>query len=101
MDTILSSEQRQQLMQTLARNLSVFRAKLNASQDDLAERLGVTRQTVSAIESGQRDMTWTVFLALILIFFRNQETKRLLVALEIYTPRLDTFLILKEESDSK
>lgn len=83
------------LMKTLAENLSVFRAKLDISQDILADKLGITRQTLSALENGTRSMTWSVFLALILIFFRNEETKRLLVVLKIYTKDLDDFLDLK------
>ncbi len=85
------------LMERMAKNLSVFRTKLGVSQEDIAERLGITRQTISAFESGQRKLTWSVFLALVLLFFRNQETKRLLVAFEIYTPELDSFLTIPDE----
>ena len=85
------------LMSLMVKNLAVFRTKLGASQEDIAIRLGLTRQTISAFESGQREMTWSVFLALVLLFFRNQETKRMLVAFEIYTPELDAFLTLSDE----
>jgi len=85
------------LMNLMAKNLAVFRTKLGASQEDVAIRLGLTRQTISALESGQREMTWSVFLALVLLFFRNQETKRMLVAFEIYTPELDAFLAISNE----
>ena len=85
------------LMNLMAKNLAVFRTKLGASQEDVAIRLGLTRQTISAFESGQREMTWSVFLALVLLFFRNQETKRMLVAFEIYTPELDAFLAISNE----
>lgn len=85
------------LMRRMAKNLPVFRTKLGASQQDIAIRLGVTRQSISAFESEQRQLTWSVFLALVLLFFRNQETKRLLLAFEIYTPELDAFLSLSDE----
>ena len=88
---------RRVLMERMASNLAVFRTKLGVSQEDVAVRLGVTRQTISAFESGQRELTWSVFLALVLLFFRNQETKRLLVAFEIYTSELDSFLTLSNE----
>lgn len=80
------------LMETMANNLSILRSKLNLSQEELANLLGVTRQTISSFESGQRKMTWSVFLALILIFFRNEPTKKLLIALNIYTPKLNDYL---------
>ncbi|CAN7278468.1 helix-turn-helix transcriptional regulator [Brevundimonas sp. LjRoot202] len=35
--------------------LKVLRAELNWSQADLAERLGVSRQTVNALETGRYD----------------------------------------------
>jgi len=37
----------------LANRIRVARAELGWSQDDLARRAGVTRQTVSSIETGQ------------------------------------------------
>jgi DNA-binding XRE family transcriptional regulator len=80
------------LIKRMAYNLAVFRAKLGITQIQLAHIVGLTRQTISAIESGQREMSWTVFLSLILFFWRNQSTKRLLVAFEIYTPSLDSYL---------
>lgn len=88
----MDQEARNNLMHTMSSNLSILRSKLNLSQEELAGLLGVTRQTVSSFESGQRKMTWSVFLALVLIFFRNEPTKRLLVALNIYTPELNDYL---------
>jgi putative transcriptional regulator len=38
---------------TLDNRLKVARAELNLSQDDLARLVGVTRQTISSIETGQ------------------------------------------------
>ena len=96
----LHENHRDVLMQNMCSNLAVFRAKLNVSQEDLADRLGITRQSVSAFESGHRKLTWSVFLALVLIFFKNQETKRLLVALEIYTKELDEFLNIDNNEKS-
>lgn len=88
----MDQEARNNLMHTMSSNLSILRSKLNLSQEELAGLLGVTRQTVSSFESGQRKMTWSVFLALVLIFFRNEPTKKLLVALNIYTPELNDYL---------
>ena len=93
----ISALDKKKLMGLMAKNLPVFRTKLDASQEDIANRLGVTRQTISTFESGQREMTWSVFLALVLLFFRNQETKRMLAAFEIYTRELDAFLEIRKD----
>ena len=66
--------------------------KLNLSQENLAEIIGVTRQTISAIENEQRSMTWPVFMALVLVFLKNKETKRLMVLFRIYTKELDEYI---------
>ena len=88
----MTKDEKYALMKAMADNLPILRSKLNLSQEELAVLLGVTRQTISSFESNQRKMTWSVFLALILIFFRNEPTKKLLVALNIYTPELNRFL---------
>lgn len=88
----MSNEEKTLVMRNMGDNLSILRSKLNISQEQLANLLGVTRQTISTFESGQRKMTWSVFLALVLIFFRNEPTKHLLVALDIYTPALNNYL---------
>lgn len=95
----MNNEEKNLLMSNLSSNLSILRSKLNISQEELAGLLGVTRQTISSFESGQRKMTWSVFLALILIFFRNESTKKLLVALNIYTPALNDYLNISKRSD--
>ncbi len=82
----------------MSENLSVLRAKLGLSQEALAELLDTTRQTLSAIESNQRKMSWQMFLSLVLIFLKNNETKRMMVLLGIYTKELDEILKIKSES---
>lgn len=88
----ISNINRDELIKLMSENLSVLRAKLNLSQEDLADVLGVTRQTISAIENEQRNMSWSIFLSLILIFLKNKETKRLMILLGIYTKELSDFI---------
>lgn len=57
-----------------------------------AERLNVTRQTISAFEGGQREMPWNVFLACLMLFSSRATTNKMLVALGIYTEQLKYFL---------
>ena len=88
----LNSQEKKKLCRVMASSLPLFRAQLGFSQEEMAGRLDVTRQTISAFESGQRDMPWSVFLACLMLFTSRPATNKLLLALEIYTDSLKEFL---------
>lgn len=79
-------------------NLPILRVKLNLTQEQLAKKASISRQTVVAIENKKRKMTWSNFLALLMIFYSNDTTKYLLLVLEIYTDELQYFLTSTEKS---
>lgn len=81
--------QKAALVTCMAENLPVLRAKLSLSQEELASKIGTTRQTVSVIECGQREMTWVTFLALVFVFSSSESTKQLLKTFGILTPELE------------
>ena len=53
--------------------LRVLRAELDWSQAGLAERLGVSRQTVNAIETGKYDPSLPLAFAIARVFDRHIE----------------------------
>ena len=66
LDSNMDTHQTQEkMMELLAKALPHFRNQLNLSQQEFGEKIGVTRQTVSSIERGEYQMTWSVFLAII------------------------------------
>lgn len=71
-------EMRKELVQKLTHELPVLRARLGISQADIAERIGISRQTYNSIETKKREMGWTTFVALIAVFQNNKETRRML-----------------------
>lgn len=75
----------------MAENLPVLRAKIGLSQEGLAGIVGVTRQTISAIENKSRAMSWSIFLSLLFLFSRNADTQKLMVAMGIYDENLETY----------
>lgn len=72
------SNNRKELIKALTLDLPVLRARLSLSQGDIAERIGVSRQTYSGIETGKREMTWQIFMALLGCYFCNDQTLRML-----------------------
>ncbi len=58
--------------------LPTLRTYLGISQQELAEYIGVTRQTYCALEQGKRKMAWSVFLSLFLFFYVNPKTRAIM-----------------------
>ena len=76
----------------LAENLSMLRAKAGVTQGDVADRIGIARQTYSAIECGRNKMSWNTFMSLIFFFKENKKTKDVIELLGIYDDMLDNFI---------
>jgi len=79
----ISNERRHQLCKLLASNLPTLRTKAKLSQDELSDRLGFSRQTISAIEGEKRDMQWSTFSAITLFFSKYKEVSQLMVVMGI------------------
>lgn len=88
----MTNEEKNVLMSQMAQNLPILRAKLSLTQVDLAERIGVSRHTLMAIENKQRQMSWPTFLSLMLFFSKNSGTNQLLGVLGIVTEELNEYL---------
>lgn len=58
----------------LVDELPSLRAKIGISQDQLAEYVGLSRQTLSAIETRKRPISWQTFLSIVLYFTLNTKT---------------------------
>ena len=79
----MTSEEKLALCKLMASNLSTLREKAKLTQDELADRLGLTRQTISAIENDKRDMQWSTFSVLIMFFASNKEIHQIMIAMGI------------------
>lgn len=69
---------RSHLMETLTYELPVLRTRLGISQQELARRVGISRQTYNNIETGKKKINWLTFNALIAVFESNDETNAML-----------------------
>jgi len=87
-------------MAKMTENLKVLRNKLDLTQDELANKVGISRQTLVNIENKRRDMSWNTFVALITVFRAERSTSDLLEYFNIYTPALSNYLVSPENADS-
>jgi DNA-binding XRE family transcriptional regulator len=83
MPDYISFERKQELCRLLASNLPTLRTKSNISQNELADRLGFTRQTFSAIEGQKRDMQWSTFAAIAMFLSKDYEVNHMMSILGI------------------
>ena len=88
----MSSINRDEYIIKLTNHLQSLRKMINCTQAQLADRLDISRQRLIGYERGDRNMPWTVFLAIVFLFASNEETRLLLEALGILTDELDEFL---------
>ncbi|MBE6734581.1 MAG: helix-turn-helix transcriptional regulator [Ruminococcaceae bacterium] len=83
---------REKLIDNMTDNLPVLRAKLNMTQEDLANKIGLSRGTIISIENNKRTMTWSTFMSLVLLFSYNEKTNKLLEVMDIFTEDLHKYL---------
>ncbi len=61
-------EEKDQLIARLTRELPALRGAAKATQDEIANAIGVSRQTYNAVEMQKRKMSWCTYMSLILFF---------------------------------
>lgn len=78
MENTVTKREKEELIDALTPMLPVLRATVGISQGEIADYIGVSRQTYCALEIGKRKMSWNTFLSLFLFFISNSETNSLL-----------------------
>lgn len=89
----MDANEKEEVIYKFSSNLSKIRAEAGLSQAKLAEMIGISRQTLCAMENGKRKMSWTIFLACYLVV-RNKFYVNLLMrrVYEIDTEKIDNYL---------
>lgn len=97
MNPSFNDAEKKKLMSILTNELKVLRAKVGITQQELADRLGVSRQTYGMIENKAQDMNWSQYLALTFLFRSHENTSKILEWTGAYTPELEQYLKLNNE----
>jgi Predicted transcriptional regulators len=98
MNRALDDTRKDELIDILTNELPVLRAKVGLSQQELANRMGVSRQTYGAIENKRQKMTWNNFVTLLLLFRSNDDTAKQIDWIGAYPPELEQYLNLSSGS---
>lgn len=80
---------REELMERLADNLPALRAKVGLTQSDLADKIGIGRQTLLSMENKKGKMRWNTFLALVAFFSKNEGTEDMMKFLHLHLDVID------------
>ena len=93
----LTSAEKEKYISALTPELVVLRTKAEISQEELAELIGISRQTYGAIERKVRQMSWSTYLALIMLYDYNHKTHRMIRELGAFP--YDIVLLFNKEID--
>jgi len=68
----------------MIKNLPVLRAAADLTQAQLGAKLSVSRQTIVAIENEKNPLTWSLYLAMVLVFKQYEESQILLESFGLF-----------------
>ncbi len=80
----LADAEKESFIANLTQNLTALRTHAGISQEDLANIVGISRQTYSAIERKVRKMSWSTYLCLVFFFDNNIKTHKMLRMLSLF-----------------
>lgn len=81
---LLTDAEKDKFISSLLPELVPLRIKAEISQEELANLIGVSRQTYSALERKIRKMSWSTYLSLIMFYDYNQKTHQMIHSMRIF-----------------
>ena len=101
MKKAVSGLNKEQYQRAMAENLPLLRSKLSLSQKEVADLVGTSRQTISLIERGSREIMWDTCMSLTLLFISNPETRSLMPPLGIDINAMTNYLNISHRRGKK
>ena len=75
---------KEEYIDRMVKNRPVLRASIRITQKELAQKIGITRQSMMNIETRRRPLQWSTYLALVLVFQQAEESRKLLESLRLF-----------------
>ena len=91
---MIDPEFRERCYLILAENLPMLRGKLRLTQQDLADIVGVSRQTITMIENTKHIKKWSMFMALMFVFYFNPNTRNIVECIDLPFKELKKMLYI-------
>ncbi len=82
-------ETKNELIQRLTNELPALRGAVGASQEEVANVIGTTRQTYNSVETQKRGMSWGIYLGLVFFFDYNPQSHHMLHRLQIFPKKVE------------
>lgn len=96
-----SPEVKDTLIQKLTTALPALRGAVKATQEEVANAVGISRQTYCAVEMQKRKMSWNTYMALILFFDYNPNSRNAIRQLGAFPQQLDECRLSGEQLDDQ
>ena len=71
-------------IELMVKNLPILRTAAGLTQAQLGKKIGMSRQTIVAIENDKRPLPWSLYLAMVLVFLQNEDSKKLMESFDLY-----------------
>lgn len=85
---LIDDRYKENCIEMLTENLAPLRAKVGMTQEEIANIIGISRQTYYSIETRKRAMSWSTYLSLIFLYDTNINTHGMIRDLNAYPTEL-------------
>lgn len=88
MTTYVSASVQETYTRKMIAFLPTLRAACGVTQSQLAQMIGVSRQTITSIEREKRPLTWSMYLALVAVFSQCPSACTMLQSFDLFDKEL-------------